>query len=102
MFAGSRLNRIVCGFAFAGVTLLSVTDSSDASDWAFRRSYFSHAPGAYLAEVPQPHSRSAYRVPYAPEGIAVRGIYRYDNVFLRSGNSVERTLIWEGSLNVRP
>lgn len=68
----------------------------DASDWMFRRSYFSHAavPGQAGA---QPNSRSAYRQPFvgAHPRFAIRGGYRFNNVVIQSGNNVDRTIIRE-------
>ena len=68
----------------------------NAQDWMFRRSYFSHAaPDGVDVEYPRPRSRSAYRRPIAGSGFgfAARGAYRYNRIQIRSGDSIDVTVI---------
>lgn len=69
---------------------------ADASDWMFRRSYFSHPVPPELAyKSPVPVSLSAYRPamvgPYP--GFAVQSIQRFNNVVIPIGSSVDYTLL---------
>lgn len=70
-----------------------------AGDWRFRRSYFSHqVPAELQARYPAPLSRSAYRTAvagYLP-GFSVQGGFRFNTIRLRSGNSIDNTVIYEG------
>ena len=67
-----------------------------ASDWMFRRSYFSHTagPGDSAAT---PNSRSAYRQPFvgAHPRFAIRGGYRFNNYTIQNGSGTDRTFIRE-------
>jgi len=79
-----------------------VPETIDASDWMFRRSYYSHQlPPDVAATSPKPESRSAYRRAVVPPGIAVRGGYRWNRIFLRSGQSTDTTIIREGWVQFR-
>lgn len=73
--------------------------AAPAQDWMFRPSYFSYPPDpAVDAAAPPIPPRSAYRRAFvgAGPGFAVRGGYRYNYIFLRSGNSVDVTVLREG------
>ncbi|QDU81643.1 hypothetical protein Pla110_33870 [Polystyrenella longa] len=92
------------GFVILLGTLLMLVFTgveSEAADgsWMYRRSYFSHAPEPHgEIHYPQPESRSAYRKAYhgVNPGFAVTGGYRVNRVQLRSGNSVDTTVQYEG------
>jgi len=81
---------------FVTLTLCAATPTQ-AADWMFQRSYFSHElPPSIAARYPRPSSRSAYRIPYARgNGFAVRGGYRFNRIYLQSGNSTDTTYIRE-------
>ena len=76
-----------------------------ASDWMFRRSYFSHKISrADAKRFPRPRSRSAYRraVTNFQPGFAIRGGYRINRIFMRSGNSTDLTILREDWYDLRP
>lgn len=76
-----------------------------AENWAFQRSYFTHALTEETAAItPEPYYRSAYRTPtkYNNDGVSVRSTYRVNRLFLQSGNSRDSQYIFEGSVEVRP
>jgi len=86
------------------VSLASAT-SAHAEQWMFRRSYFSHVPQAGTSVTyPQPESRSAYRRAYVGRGFgfAARSVYRYNTLYLRSGNSQDVTIFREHRFELRP
>ena len=90
-----RFHSVLTPLLCAGSALLAVGNTGQASDWMFRRSYYSHAPEP--SDVGYPESRSARRQPFAgahPRS-AIRGGYRYNNVVIQSGNSFDRTVIRE-------
>ena len=71
----------------------------------FRRSYFSHVPSADVkVDYPLPRSRSAYRRAWvaAHPGFSARGGYRINRIQLRSGSSVDTTVILEDWFEIRP
>ena len=84
---------------------LSLPDAASASDWMFQRSYFSHVGrDDEASRAIHPRSRSAYRpsvTGFGP-GFAIRGGYRFKNLFLRSGNSTDTTVIRENFFDVTP
>jgi hypothetical protein len=87
-----------------GLLLLWPAESS-ASDWIYRRSYFSHdIPPEESGFRSFPQSRSAYRRAYvnASPGFAVRGGYRFNRIFMRDGASTDLTVIREDWFQVRP
>lgn len=87
------------------VTTFCQSSSVQAESWAFRRSYFSHElPPEVAARYPQPISRSAYRDPVKNRypGIYVRGGFRQNYIFQRSGNSFDRTFINESYVDFLP
>lgn len=76
-----------------------------ASDWMFRRSYFSHdIPPELAANYPVPVSYSAYRPaivsPYP--GFAVNGARRYNRVLIQSGNSLDYTILRSDNFRIQP
>lgn len=79
---------------------------SNAGDWMYRRSYFndSASGGEPNPLVPDLRSRWAYRRPYLGTGFgfAARGGYRFNRIFLRSGQSTDLTVIREDWFDVRP
>ncbi len=91
----------VCGL----LTVAATPSTADAGDWMFRRSYYSHElPAGAKVDYPLPNSRSAYRRPWvAPSlGYSTRGAYRFNRMQLRSGNSVDTTIFYEGRFELRP
>jgi hypothetical protein len=89
--------------ALAALTV--VPQPAAGEDWMFRRSYFSHEVPPELKEVfPVPESRSAYRRAYVGGryGIAIRGGYRYNSVYLQSGSSVDYINVRENWVEVVP
>ena len=93
-------------FALAAVALLTAEAPARGNDWMFRRSYFSHAQPHDVPPHAEfyPGSRSAYRRPWVgtSPGFAARGGYRYNTLFLRSGNSVDFTVIRENWFEINP
>ena len=76
--------------------------SADATDWVYRRSYFSHyTPPELAGHYPVPQSPSAYRPavvsPYP--GFGIQGISRFDRTVIQSGQSYDIT--YQRSNNVR-
>lgn len=72
-----------------------------ASDWMFRRSWFSHAPEPGQ---PVPQSRSAIRraVPQIGPGFAVRSTYRFNVYRIRNGQSYDTTVFRQFSFQGSP
>ncbi len=70
----------------------------------FRRSYFSHVPANGQVNYPVPESRSAYRraLPAPGWGFAARSVYRYNTIYLRSGNSSDVTILRQQAFRYRP
>lgn len=101
-----RLTSWIGSSALTLTLLLAITTSkADAEDWAFRRSYYSHALTPEVARVtPEPHYRSAYRVPHKNQypGYTVRSSFRINRVQLQSGHSRDSQYIYEGSVEFRP
>jgi len=91
---------------FIAVAVVALCQShADASDWMFRRSYFSHPIPPELAyKSPAPVSLSAYRPavvgPYP--GFAVQSIQRFNNVVIPSGASVDYTLLRSDTVRQLP
>ncbi|HCS54259.1 hypothetical protein [Rubinisphaera sp.] len=76
-----------------------------AEDWAFQRSYYSHALTPEVAAVtPEPYYRSAYRTPYKSiyPGGTVRSSFRINRLHLQSGFSRDSQYIYEGTVEFRP
>jgi hypothetical protein len=72
-------------------------NAARASDWMFRRSYYSHAAGP-APGVSEPESRVVYRQPWigAHPRMAVRGGWRYNTMVLQNGTSgSDRTITRE-------
>ena len=106
----ARISRIIRSRAVLSAALsiwlvAFLIDTAWADGWMFRRSYFSHAPlRGEASPYALPESRSAYRHAWAgtSPGIAVRGGYRYNTTFLRSGNSVDVTVQREHWFEINP
>lgn len=77
--------------------------SASADDWMYRRSYYSHMPAAGDA-ARRPPTRSAYRPALRGSGFGfgARGGYRFNRVFLRSGQSTDLTVIQENWFDAVP
>jgi hypothetical protein len=90
---------ILMTIAIVSIIILSMSESVQAGDWVFRRSYYTHAIPKHLQhQYPAPESRSAYRpalIGNTP-GFSVQGGYRIQRVFLRAGNSTDLTVTREG------
>jgi hypothetical protein len=74
-------------------------------EWVFRRSYFSHVlPEDLQARYPQPESRSAYRLPFAYEapGAGIHGVYRYNNIQIFDGRSMDTTIYRQNWFQLQP
>ncbi|MBA3311806.1 MAG: hypothetical protein M3552_22810 [Planctomycetota bacterium] len=87
------------------VVFCATSDRSDASDWMFRRSYYSHPIPPELAyKYPAPVSLSAYRPavvgPYP--GFSVQSIQRFNNVVIPSGASLDYTLLRSETVRQMP
>src|SRR5258707_13669631 len=87
---GAMRRRLLAGFVvFAGLSWIGAL-SADASDWMFRRSYYSHSAGPGAMEESAP-SRTAYREPWvgAHPRFAIRGGCRFNSFVLQ--NRTNRT-----------
>ncbi len=83
------------GVATFVLVCVLVSETASAEDWMFRRSYFSHMPPPGVrVDYPLPKSRSAYRRAYRGGGwgFSVKSSYRYNRIYLRSGNSADVTI----------
>jgi len=91
--------------AIVAFVLLGILPAVQADGWMFRRSYDSHdVPPEVADSFPRPESRSAYRparVSYGP-GFAIRGGYRINRIFMRSGQSTDLTVIRQDWFDIRP
>lgn len=99
----SRL-LLLCLLA-AGYVAAVPADTCGASDWIFRRSYFSHdVPPELAGHYPTPVSYSAYRPaivsPYP--GFSINGARRFNRVLIQSGNSLDYTLLRSDSFRLQP
>ena len=104
MKAKKGVRNLFCLFSLLLAVELT-TAEADAANWMYHRSYFSDSiPGAPpMPLVPNLRSRWAYRRPIAGTGygFAVRGGYRYNRIFLRSGQSTDTTIIRENWFDAR-
>ena len=104
----ARRRRVVwLGVGWLGVLMLAFpADTAHAGHWMYRRSYFNNGlpAGERRLTMPPLRSRSAYRpaVVGTRFGFAARGGYRYNRIFLRSGQSTDLTVIREDWFDVRP
>jgi hypothetical protein len=101
VFRRQWLPAVACGVA----SLIAGAAETDAADWMFRRSYFSHhLPPEVAQHYPRPHSRSAYRPAVAgtTPGVSLRGGYRYNRIFLGSGGSTDTTIYREDWFEFEP
>ena len=79
--------------------------TAGASDWMYRRSYFSHAlPPGVEPSYPLPVSESAYRPavvsPYP--GFGIQEMRRFNHVVIPSGASVDVTLQYGHNVRFQP
>ncbi len=98
----ARSRQLIISAAWLALVVLPAANVT-AEGWMFRRSYYSHAVPPQ-AGLPLPESRSAYRpaaVHYTP-GFAVRGGFRINRIFIRSGQSTDLTVIRQDWFDVRP
>lgn len=90
------LQQILRGLVLCAI--LSIGTPTDASNWLFQRSYYSHRiTQAEASTFPRPNHRSAYRRPVydSSPGFAIRGGHRYNRFQLRSGSSTDVTIFRE-------
>ena len=76
--------------------------TTEAGDWMFRRSYYSHGPGPGVLDDSNP-SRAASREPWvgAHPRFAIRGGWRFNSFILQNGpNSTDRTFFRENWYDV--
>ena len=93
--------RIIGGAAL--VLLFGFTPATQAEDWLFRRSYFSHLPAdGQPPNYPIPESRSAYRTAYYRGGFGVSTGYRLNNYMIQNGPRVDHTFYREGWIEFYP
>lgn len=88
-----------------GFFVVLPASDAKASDWMYRRSYYTHdVPPEEAGFQSYPPSRSAYRRAYVntTPGFAVRGGYRYNRILMRDGSSSDLTVIREDWFQVRP
>ncbi len=101
----SSLTRMLKFVLPMTVLLACAPERSDAEDWTFKRSYYSHAlPPGTEPNYPLPESRSAYRPAYYREafGFSIRSAYRVNNYVIQNGNRFDRTFYREGYVEVNP
>lgn len=98
-----KFRVILFSISFAAVALPSST--TQAEDFVFRRSYYSHVANDGLdALAPSPNNRSAYRFPITSSGpgFAIRGGYRINRMAIQSGNSYDVTIFRQNWFEVTP
>jgi len=99
----SLLSRTIRGLAVLSLLVPGMSSASQADDWMFRRSYYSHAlPENLPPDYPLPVSRSGYRVAHYREGFGVSTGYRWNNYVIQNGARVDRTLYLEGWVEMLP
>ncbi|MEQ8638616.1 hypothetical protein [Gimesia maris] len=99
----STTRLLMLGILTATLSIGSGTQSAEAENWTFGRSYYSHElPPEVAARYPRPESRSAYRTPElaTTPGFALRGARRWNYVRLYSGNSYDTTIYRSDTFNV--
>ena len=95
---------LAVAFGLVAVSDLA-TNRLCAGDWMFRRSYYSHALTEDVdVPYPLPRARSAHRPAYVGNhpGFSVRGGFRFNRVRIRSGNSIDTTILRENWFEIRP
>jgi len=104
--AFSRCRLLLIAGCCLVLSLELTTDKVQAGGWMYRRSYFSGSTpnGQPTPLIPNLRSRWAYRRPLVGTGygFAARGGYRYNRIFLQSGQSTDLTVIREDWYDVRP
>jgi hypothetical protein len=99
---GAMPCRLTAGLLIVAGLACFATASADASDWMFRRSYYSHSAGPGAMDESAP-SRSAYREPWvgAHPRFAIRGGWRFNSFIIQNGtNSTDRTFFRENWYDV--
>lgn len=92
-------------FVLVGMLILANARPSQAEDWMYRRSYYSHVPANGMApQHPLPESRSAYRTAYYLDRptVAFSSGYRYNTNFLSVGGRTNRSWEVEGWVSYGP
>lgn len=106
MLVPPNLRRFLLGLGMLGLLLLvSQSAPADETAWLYQRSYFSHVPSPDLpVPYPQPVSRSAYRPAFYANGPAfwVQAGQRTKSVVIRSGNTVDFTILHDSWFQLRP
>lgn len=98
-------NGVFAVVLLAGTIAAMPAERCEASDWVFRRSYFSHEiPPELIGLYPVPVSYSAYRPaivsPYP--GMSVNGVRRFNRVLIQNGNSLDYTILRSDSFRIQP
>ena len=91
--------------AMAALVCLGEAAGAHAAEWMFRRSYFSHeAVAEAVPGYPLPYSRSAYRpaLTGTTPGFGGRGGFRYNNIVLGTGRTVDITVLHQGWGELQP
>ncbi|TWT61963.1 hypothetical protein Pan54_27010 [Rubinisphaera italica] len=95
----------ICKSLLTFCFVIALPSVATAENWAFQRSYYSHALTPEVAAVtPEPYYRSAYRTPYKSiyPGMTVRSSFRINRLQLQSGLSRDSQYIYEGTVEFRP
>jgi len=96
------MRRVLASFVvLAGLSGIDC-QPAEASDWMFRRSYYSHGGGQAAMDEAAP-SRTAYREPWVGvhPRFAIRGGWRFNSFILQNGlNSTDRTFFRENWYDV--
>lgn len=90
---------LMIGLGLYGI--LQASNTANAADWMFRRSYYSHAGGPGLLD-DAPPSRSNYTEPWvgAHPRFAIRGGWRFNSFTLQNGTGTDRTFYRENWYDV--
>jgi hypothetical protein len=83
--------------ALALAILTTPASTATAEDWVFRRSYYSHTPPPVAEPRGPVDPRLGYREAFVgahPRG-AIRAGWRWNNITVSNGYSVDRTMIRE-------
>jgi len=102
------ISRILRNISICTGCILTIAGSAElahAENWAFQRSYYTHALTPEVAAVtPEPYYRSAYRIPTRSvyPGTTVRSSFRFNRIQLNSGRNFDTQYIYEGTVEVRP
>lgn len=93
----TRLTALIA----VGILAAAIPQDCGASDWSFKRSWFSHQP---VPGQPLPKQRSASRpaLPQVGPGFAVRSSYRYNIYRIQNGSSFDTTIYRQFSAHGTP